>query len=239
VAAAVTTESHRDTDPAPPPRTDLSLGERCVEWCIRQMQGQLRPSTALLASWFEIAERNGRPLGLRVTETNRPNHCAIAQCNAAFECRIPGELIPHRMRAAAKELMVDAIGSRAWHSRAEVDQGWRPRTGDLAIYDRSKPGKPETSWYGHVDRVIECTGGLFKNIGANEGPRGEWVLQVTPIDTPKLLGFVSYPTLEPVQRETSLEITDEDRAHVASLVGLSLSEAEARWWEETQQRRSV
>jgi hypothetical protein len=38
---------------------------------------------------------------------------------------------------------------------------------------------------------------------------------------------------------TTRLICRKDRAHVASLVGLSLSEAEARWWEEQQQRRSV
>jgi hypothetical protein len=176
-------------------------------------------------------------LGLKVTDAVRPNHCAIAQCNAAFQCKLPGELIPHRMRAAAKELMADAIGSRAWHSRAELAQGWRPHTGDLAIYDRSNPAKPETQWFGHVNRVIECVGpDSYQDVGANEGPHGEWVRGLRRFDAPKLLGFISYPTLDPVQRETADPITDEDRAHVASLVGLTLSEAEARWWDDQERR---
>lgn len=231
-------EDARDTDPAPPPRSDLSLGERCAEWCVRAMQAEPRPSTATLAAWFSIAERGGRPLGIVVTDTNRPNHCAIAQSNAAYQCKLPGELIPHRMRAAAKEIMADAIGSRAWHSRAEVAQGWRPMSGDLAIYDRSVPGRPETQWWGHVNRVIECVGpDAYRDIGANEGPRGEWRIDgIMRFDAPRLLGFVSYPLLGVAPRETGLPITDEDRAQVASLVGLTLSEAEARWWDDQQSR---
>ncbi len=225
------TDRNRDTDPAPPPRADLSLGERCVEWCFREMERQLRPSNETLQAWLSIAERNGHPLVIRVSDQTRPNHCALAQSNAAWQCKLPGELIPHRPRAAAKELMADAIGCRAWHARTEIAQGWRPRTGDLAIYDRSTPGKPETSWYGHVNRIVELVGpDAYRAIGANEGAHGEWkVDNMLRFDAPRLLGCISYPTLEPVQRETADPISDEDRAHVIALMGLTLAETEHGW----------
>lgn len=228
-------ERERDTDPAPPIRNDLTLGERCVEWCIRQLESEPRPSTKTLAAWFSIATRGSSPLVLKVTDSNRPNHCAIAQCNAAFQCKISGELIPHGMRASAKELMADAIKNGAWHSRKEIEQGWRPRTGDLTIYDRSDPKNPDSSWWGHVDRVIELVGpDAYANVGANETGNGSWKIdRIVRFMDPKvrILGCISYPTLEPVQRETMLEISDEDRAHVQSLNAMGLFEAEAKSWE--------
>jgi hypothetical protein len=210
-------------------RSDLSLGERCVEWCMRQKDAELRPSTDTLRVWFAECIRNRKPLGLVITDVNRPNHCAAAQSFAVLQSMLPGETPPHRPRAAAKELMADAIDAGAWVPRADVLKGWRPRTGDLAIYDRSKPGKPETQWWGHVDRVVENLGDRYRNIGANEGARGEWVDQVTRYDYERLLGFVSYPPLG---------ITDEDRAHVMGLVALTLAEAE-RPWDDDQGRREM
>ena len=185
----------RPAQPAPAPAsgsTGQSLGQRCVEWCRQAMAKENPPSAATLALWFSHAERNGKKLGI-----TRGNHCAIAQSVAALESTSKGENIPHRPRAAAKELRDDARSRGAWHDRAEVLAGtYTPNVGDLAVYDRSQPGRPETKWWGHVDRVSAVFAASFENIGANEGPGGSWRVQRTDFSHPSLLGFVAYPTAE-------------------------------------------
>lgn len=175
--------------PQPPAPAAASLGERAVTWCRHEMARENPPSAKTKALWFSYAERNGKKLGIATG-----NHCAIAQSVAALDSAQPGDTIPHRPRAAAKELRADAQQSKVWHPIPEVLAGrYRPRVGDLAIYDRAQPGRPETSWWGHVDRVTRVFAASFENIGANEGPGGAWQVQTTDYAHPKLLGFVEYP----------------------------------------------
>lgn len=228
----------RDTTPAPPAWGDDTrpngVGELAVEWCRGQMMRENPPSAGTKAAWFAKCERNGL-IGFLGSKFSG-NHCAAAQCAAAFACAKPDETLPHRHRAGAKELMADAAESGAWVSRERVLAGWRPRAGDLAIYDRSQPGRPETSWWGHVDRVSDVGVADYENIGANEGPGGAWRVQRTEYDHPRLLGFVSYPQPEqeqeqpPVDEPAAPEITDADRRHVETLVTLTMEQAEAEWW---------
>jgi GH25 family lysozyme M1 (1,4-beta-N-acetylmuramidase)/peptidoglycan hydrolase-like protein with peptidoglycan-binding domain len=174
---------------APAPAAGLSLGTRCVDWCRREMARENPPSAKTKALWFAHAERNGKKLGI-----SAGNHCAIAQSVAALESARADDTIPHRPRAAAKELRSDAQQGKVWHPIQEVLSGrYRPRVGDLAIYDRSQPGRAETAWWGHVDRVTRIFESSFENIGANEGPGGAWQVQTTDFAHPKLLGFVEYP----------------------------------------------
>lgn len=109
-----------------------------------------------------------------------------------LECLLPGDVKPREPRASAKEIMADAVKLGRWRSVAEVRGGkWLPRAGDLAIYDRSIAGRPETSWYGHVDRVIRVSEDQreYDNVGANE-VAGSWRIESTPFNLPRLLGFV-------------------------------------------------
>lgn len=176
------------------PATPL-LGERCVAWCRAQMAEDgtgKKPPASKLQKWFSFAERNGQVgyLGTKFVG----NHCAISQCAAARECARPGEAIPHAMRSSAMELRSDAIASHCWHEASEVRSGkWFPRVGDLAIYTRAVPGRAETQWWGHVDRVtsVDAVAGTYGNIGANE-VGGAWREQDSPFSNPKLLGFLAY-----------------------------------------------
>lgn len=195
-----------------------SLGERCVEWCLAEMEIENPPATTTLDEWFSYCVRGGREL--RLQRGVRHNHCAAAQCAAARACAGPGERAPHSYRAAAKELMADALESGAWIPKGK---GF-PKVGDLAIYDRSTLGKPETSWYGHVDRVTHIGSQSYQNIGANEGPGGAWRLEETPYDHPRLLGFIRYP-------DAQQELTDEDRRVALAVRDLSLWSAEAIRWD--------
>lgn len=198
-------EAMRPTEPPPPsviraPWLDasLGLGERALLLALHEAESEPVPTGATLAKYLAGCERAGAPgLGAylkRQAETgSRPNHCAAAASWCAF--RVDAEGVPHKWRAGAKELRADAIAAHAWHEASEARAGvWLPSRGDLAIYDRSQPGKPETSWWGHVDRVQSVAGDGFENVGANELARGGWRAgQFTPFETEKLLGFIAYP----------------------------------------------
>jgi hypothetical protein len=217
----------------------LPLGERAVLWSREQMRRELKPSETTIARWFSHSMRNGHKLGI-----TRGNHCAAAACAAAVECAGEEERIPHLPRAAAKEIMADALEANAWHPVDEVRQGaWTPAVGDLAVYDRSRKGQPATAWWGHVDRVsgpIDPDAGGYWNIGANEGPGGAWREQLTHFAAERLLGFVAYPPLPPAVTEPKLpappspgfEVSDDQRRKVWQVVALTLDQAEREWWEE-------
>lgn len=174
--------------PAPAGKT---FGELCVEVAMAEMKAEPRSSPATIAKYHSIAVRNGKLLGIKTG-----NHCAsAASWCALMACREmnPKPEIPHQPRAAAKELMADAIAGGHWLSRAAVLAGQaRVGIGDLAIYDRSVKGRPETAWYGHVDRVTRVLDAAhYEAIGANEY-LGAWRVDVNRFDYDRLLGFVSY-----------------------------------------------
>lgn len=204
-----------------------TLGERCLAWCLAQAEREPVPTPDTLARWFAPCVRDGEPLGIR-----SGNHCAAAQCAAALACA-DGETLPHQYRAAAKEIMADAIDAGAWHEASELRAGlWYPAPGDLAVYDRSQPGRPETAWWGHVDRVISVLSSGFGNVGANEGPGGAWRIQVTDYSHARLLGFVAYP--RPHEQRPVHLLSREEVARIRNLVALTAHTAagpEASWWE--------
>lgn len=173
----------------------LSLGERALLWSRHEMSRENPPTPRRKAELLVLCERAGKRIWTRLDDATAKalNHCAAYASAAAAIVALPGEDIPHGYRAGAKELMDDAIKRGAWVPAARVREGWRPAVGDLAIYDRSQPGKPETSWWGHVDRVSEVGETSYRNLGANEGANGSWVEAWTAYDHPRLLGFIVYP----------------------------------------------
>lgn len=180
-----------------------TLGERCLTWCLQEMAEHEKPDADRIAWYHAVAVRNGKPLGIK-----SGNHCASAQSRALVECSLPADVKPHQPRGAAVELQRDAQEGGRWRSIVEVRAGkWLPRPGDLAIYDRSVAGQPNTAWQRHVDRVIRVSddGKLYENIGANETSGGGWKREWTPFALPKLLGFVEYPGIpEPHTKDADL-----------------------------------
>lgn len=167
-----------------------SLGERCALWCEMQASEAGLPGADAIASWFAICERGGKPIGI-----TSGNHCAAAQSAAMHAMIRPGDAQPHGFRAGAKELMEDAMAAGTWRATSAWRSGsWSPRRGDIAIYDRSDPARPETSWWGHVNRVVSVEpNGELVTLGANEGPGGAWKFGRIGPDHARLLGFVEYP----------------------------------------------
>ena len=209
-----------------------TLGELCLRWCREQYAVEPVPSRETLAAWFELANRG---LDKMVLAGTRLNHCAMAQSAAlafgATEQQALNLKFPHGMRAGAKQLMSDAIERHRWHAVSEARAGvWTPHPGDLAIYDRSQPGRPETSWWGHVDRIIEAGEREYSSIGANEGPGGAWKIDIgVPYAWSTLLGFVAYPQGE-AEPPVHL-LSPEDVARIKGMVALTLDQTESRHWE--------
>jgi hypothetical protein len=166
-----------------------------------------RPNPERIAWYHAVAVRNGRPLGI-----TSGNYCASAQSRALLECVLPGDAKPHEARAAAIELQADAMRVGRWHPIAEVRGGkWRPRSGDLAVYDRSNPAEPSTGWQRHVDRVIQLSadGAHCENIGANE-VAGGLVPRVDALRAPPLARFHRLPSTAAVRsRRQGARAVDE------------------------------
>lgn len=175
----------------PPMPADASMGEWAAWWTLVMAADEARPRAKTIATWLLGCVRHGQPLGVTTG-----NHCAAAASAAGALAELAtGASAPHQPRAAAREIMIDAQASGAWRPADAWRAGtWRPAVGDLAIYDRSIEGRPETSWWGHVDRVVALRDGDgVETYGANEGPRGEWRREVLRSDHPRLLGCVEYP----------------------------------------------
>ncbi len=195
---------------APEPSAVGTLGERCLAWCLEEAATHRQPTPERIAWYHAVAVRNGKPLGI-----TKGNHCASAQSRALVECLLQQEVKPHEPRAGAVELQRDAVQLGRWRSIAEVHGGrWLPRAGDLAIYNRADPARPETSWMRHVDRVIRVSedGTKYENIGANE-IAGAWNREWTAFGHSRLLGFVEYPGFPASASERALaEVALEEGA---------------------------
>lgn len=225
----------RDTEPAPPVHPDaldgtpwrnpsLTLGERCVLLSLAEMDRENPPSSATVAKYLSGCVRGGKRLGLA-----KGNHCSAAGGWALEECLFAGESRPHAWRAGAKENIADAIAAGCWHPVEEIRSGkWMPSRGDVVIYDRSQPGSPETAWWGHYDRILACAADGYDNLGANEGPRGEWRTQFTPWSLDRIEGVIAYPRKAP---QPAHPVPEELRRRAIALRDLTLAQtiAEAPW----------
>lgn len=161
------------------------------------------------------------------TDSNRVNFCAAAV--GWTEARTGLSNLPP-WRSVAKQLMADSkAGLRGpWHPKSELESGWRPPIGALAIYHRGDP----SSYKGHVDRVVAVHEDGYDALGANERGR-RWTIDRTPWSSPALIGFIvdgEKPQLEPMgEGDLSLslraeppagfvepELTVEERAFIRS-----------------------
>jgi hypothetical protein len=156
-------------------------------------------------------------------------------------CLLPGELKPHDYRAGVVEIVEDTypgsdgkmpFAGRFKPTKLVKDGKFVPCVGDLVIWDRSNPSKPETSWWRHINRVIDFneSNGTFSTVGGNEGQKvrvGE-----SHIDKEKLLGFVHYPQLEVTTEDASEHLSEVERQEIINQVGMFLNEmANTIWYE--------
>lgn len=183
---------------------NASYGVRCVLLARSEMALGARanpypgPNTSpgvarYLAPCVRDVDGDGDDELLGLTEGN---WCAAFASWCARECLLPGESAPHKYRAGVVEIVADAKANGRWQAIKTVRDGaFAPSVGDLAIWDRSNPDKPATSWWRHVNRVTQFNPmtGRLTTIGGNEG-RKITVTDAAPksLTDSKLLGFVSY-----------------------------------------------
>lgn len=219
-------ESPPDTQPSP----QTSLGERCVQWALALVGQHGQPlgsqESPMIAPWRRCCVRG---YGSSAVSLNLPptNWCAIFACAAVQASIQPGERWPHGFRAGVVELVQDGSGEHPeyngrWRPVQLMRSGqWQPRVGDLAIWDRSQPNRPETSWWRHVSRFVkgDQAQGTFQTVGGNEGDTIK--ISEHPFSSDKLLGFIEYP------READSEhspLSDEQREQIGQHVALFMSE---------------
>jgi hypothetical protein len=157
------------------------------------------------------------------------NWCSALQSFVHERALRPGERPVHGYRAGVVELVADVQVGEDYCGRwlgiedVRAGDGW-PCVGDLAVYNRSVAGRPETSWWRHVNRIESIHDDMFVAIGGNERHkirRGSY-----HFSNPKLMGFILYPparpdgsTRNPVTRPM---LSDREREQIMDQVALSL-----------------
>lgn len=215
---------------------DLSLGERCVTVAMLEMGVREIPAgsntSVRIKEYLAGCVRGPDDINLRLKASN---WCSafVGWCQA--KALRPGEHPAHGWRAGVLEVEQDTRDASAkfsgrWHSIREARDGiWLPMVGDCCVYDRSLPKsqdpKGETSWYRHIDRIVEYRlDGSYSKIGGNEADQVR--LGEGSLDNPRLLGFVAYPrqSAEPQRAQPSAQpmLTENERRELLANVALSL-----------------
>jgi len=198
----------------------LTLGERCVAFGENELANGVAEdrkgsyTSPRLREYFAICTRiiNGKEVNLNF---KAGNWCSAGVSFSLYESLLPGETKPHGYRLGVVEVVADCQKAGLWHSTADVKAGkYSIRKGDIIIFDRSTPGKPETAWYRHIGRVQEVgANGSFKCISGNSG--GQWRISNHTLNQANLLGFCAYPSDAP--RSTPMTPTDWSNIDILSL----------------------
>lgn len=200
-----------------------TLGECCLEWMVKYLGVKEQPpgsnSGPFIDGWLDKCIRRDTEQALHLKKSN---WCSSFVSASLYAVLAPGEVPPHGYRAGVVELVADALEGLPRFSGVYVpskkllDGVWTPMPGDLVIYDRSDPSKPETSWYRHVNRILRVVSSTkFECIGGNQNDEVSIVL--TQADSPKVLGYIQYP--RPV---VSTTFTEDERKEILNQVGLCL-----------------
>jgi len=208
-----------------------TLGQRCVDVAMAEFKAGVREVPAGSNSGPRVREylapcvRGDRNVRLGLTASN---WCmAFASWCLYQALRSTDKAPPHGYRAGVVEALADAQDPNArwtgrWKPIIDVRSGvWFPKPGDLAIYDRSQHGRPDTSWWRHVNRVVsfDMPSGDFVTVGGNELQKVHVGTQ--QLSNVKLLGFVAYPREEKIEQSKPL-LTSVERTQIAHMVFLSI-----------------
>lgn len=153
-----------------------------------------------------VAEDLGKNDGRRIREyfagsRVRPpaNWCAAATSTWIREAArvlgvappIPGSLQARQLRDQIREAARQPGSSARWHEAEELRRDPALlRPGMVVVWDRSDPGRPETSWQGHVGIVVgHPDGRTFATVEGNSGDQGDRVARMSrSLADPRLLG---------------------------------------------------
>jgi hypothetical protein len=179
----------------------LSLGERCVAFAESEMILGVKEdkpnsfTSPRLREYFSICTRlvNGKEVSMKSFTAG--NWCAAGASFCLHESLLPNEVPPHGYRLGVVEIVADLEHNKTYFSIDKVRKGlYTIKVGDIIIFDRSTPGKPETNWFRHIGRVYSVDSkDSFKCISGNSG--GQWKISSHKLSQTSLLGFGYYPGL--------------------------------------------
>jgi len=208
---------------------DLSLGERCVAFAENEMNNGVKEdkpnsfTSPRLREYFAICTRlvNGKEVSMKSFTAG--NWCAAGVSFCLHESLLLNEMAPHGYRLGVVELVADMQHNKTYFTIDEVRKGlYTLKVGDIIIFDRSNPNKPETQWFRHVGRIYSVDGlDSFKCISGNSG--GQWRISSHNLSQTNLLGFGYYPekaaptTVNPVQPRQPLSFDNVDILSLAPL----------------------
>lgn len=201
---------------------EKTLGERCLDVAMTQLgvkEDPPRSNTGPKIREYLAPCVRGEDTKLHLKASN---WCMAFASWCMTEALRPTEKPPHGYRAGVVEAVADVMDpdggwTGKWHYVEEVRDGnWCPKSGDLAIYDRSVVGRPETSWWRHVNRVVsfDVDEGTFVTVGGNE--RDKVRVSEESVLSDRLLGFISYP--QPKETVTKGLLSAEERAKIELLM---------------------
>lgn len=225
--------------------TTSNLGERALDVARSQIGVMERPFGSNdgpeIRQYLAPCEREhngGPPLKLNLFKVN---WCAAFASWCQAQALHSTERPAHGYRIGVLEIVTDVKLGRGYDGKftgkwldvkeARLGAGV-PMPGDLAIYDRSVPGKPETNWWRHVNRVEMWNGSSYVAIGGNEQQR---VMRAShSLDNPKLLGFVLYPRVRPdgMSQPSTVRpmLSDKEKEELLDMVAVSLAGIRDSMW---------
>ena len=178
---------------------DLSLGERCVAFAENEMNNNVKEdkpnsyTSPRLREYFSICTRlvNGKETSMKSFTAG--NWCAAGASFCLYQSLLPNEVAPHGYRLGVVEIVADMQHTGNYVNVNLVRSGKHQiKVGDIIIFDRSTPGKPETAWWRHIGRVYSIDNSdSFKCISGNSG--GKWKISSHKLSQNTLLGFGTYP----------------------------------------------
>lgn len=160
------------------------------------VEGMIARAHADLGVWEELGPNDGQ----RIREMLKPfgivgaaNWCAAAVSDWLRRgAEDAGVTAPIAGSAGAQKLMANFKAVGRWVPASDARK--TPslvRAGMVPVWDRATPGKPETSWLGHVAvATAGVTEGSFPTVEGNSGPAGDRVAEMSRrLDDPRLFGF--------------------------------------------------
>jgi hypothetical protein len=199
----------------------LTLGERCVAFAENELNNGVKEdhlnsyTSPRIREYFSICTRlvNGKEIKDSIYAGN---WCAASISFCLDKSLLPGETHPHGYRLGVVEIVSDLQRIGLWRSIDIVRAGtYNIRVGDVIIFDRSQPGKPETAWFRHIGRVYSITDTGCQCISGNSG--GCWNISSHQLSQSNLLGFGEYPDINSQTILTPSEGMDWSTVDVSQL----------------------
>lgn len=196
----------------------LTLGERCIAFAESEMTNGIKEdhlnsfTSPRIREYFSICTRkiNNKETKIKLISGN---WCASSASYTLYKSLLPGETPPHGYRAGVVEIVSDLQKNGLWR---DINNSYKPRIGDIVVFDRSQPNKPETAWWRHVGRVYYIKDSNFKCISGN--CYGCWKVTSHTMDQKNLLGFGEYPDINSKTILTPTEPIDWSNLDISQLV---------------------